>query len=323
MKSIFPIFLFGLFMCACSNNADVEPNIDASQLSKLRIQFKFDSDQERLNNLGEPAIIPSANATQSPVFNSMSAAYIELVPSQFTQLREGAVIYESPMQPAQPNEAFQDAIIFNEAIVENENIVFLEIPLNEIPAGNYEYVRVSVTYQNADIRFNLKNLPAPLPNSLDHQKGTLAGFIGFNTYIENTTVKHQSVAVNDDKRQGFWLFEPQLDAPYQELYTQYANSDGVLTGQAPEGATTVVNPLAPFGVELPAGTCIVTGAMTNPLNITSTETEDILMTLSFSTNQSFEWIDTNNNGEWDIDVSASEIEQVVDMGLRGLQVKID
>ena len=40
------------------------------------------------------------------------------------------------------------------------------------------------------------------------------------------------------------------------------------------------------------------------------------MTLSLSINKSFEWVDTNGNGKWD--VTTSGVESVVDMGLRGL-----
>jgi hypothetical protein len=57
----------------------------------------------------------------------------------------------------------------------------------------------------------------------------------------------------------------------------------------------------------------VTGNFAEPLVITGSETEDIVVTLSLSSNQSFEWIDTNSNG-----IFEPEFEQVVDMGLRGL-----
>jgi hypothetical protein len=45
--------------------------------------------------------------------------------------------------------------------------------------------------------------------------------------------------------------------------------------------------------------------------------------LSFSVNQSFEWMDVNGNGEWDFDVSGQIVESVVDMGLRGLVVEVE
>lgn len=45
--------------------------------------------------------------------------------------------------------------------------------------------------------------------------------------------------------------------------------------------------------------------------------KDITLTLSFSVNNSFEWVDKNANGEWDLDIQQGGAEEVVDMGLRG------
>ncbi len=58
--------------------------------------FKFDSTQERLNNLGTPAGVASGNKAQSPVFNVMSAHYLELTPDQFTALGSENVLYKAP-----------------------------------------------------------------------------------------------------------------------------------------------------------------------------------------------------------------------------------
>lgn len=316
------VLFFAILLFAACKKEDVEEPINNSE-AKLRLQFRFDASQERLNGIGEPATIAPGHATQSPDFNAMSAYFIELVPTKFTQIRDGAVIYEAKTQESEAGSVFENAVVFDEAIVSDEGRFFLEIPLKDIPIGTYEYLRASVTYQNADVQFNLKNLPTPLPSSLDDQKGTIAGFIGFNTHITDLLVKEQTIAVNGDRTQGFWAFEPQLDAPYQDLYTQFVNPEGVVSGQGQAGSTTVVNPLAAFGVELPFGSCIVTGAIEGGLTITGEEQEDLTATLSFSTNQSFEWIDDNGNGEWDFDVQAQTVELPVDMGLRGLKVEVE
>ncbi|HNM24466.1 MAG TPA: hypothetical protein PKL15_03510, partial [Saprospiraceae bacterium] len=114
-----------------------------------------------------------------------------------------------------------------------------------------------------------------------------------------------------DKKQGFWVFETALTAPYNAY-------DQLYSGQAPAGATTVVNPLGPAN-PVPPGSCVITGQFAQPLVVTGQETEDITVTLSFSINKSFEWVDANGNGQLDIyaDQSAAA-EQIVDMGLRGL-----
>ncbi|MEL6970230.1 MAG: DUF5996 family protein [Bacteroidota bacterium] len=141
--------------------------------------------------------------------------------------------------------------------------------------------------------------------------GTIASFVGYNTHINNLQVSTLEVPVNTTHLQGFWAFETQLAAPY-DSYNQ------VFTGQVPADATTVVNPFP--NAPIPAGSCVVAGSLDLPLSITGEEQEDVELTLSFSINGSFEWVDHNGNGEWDIDVSnGSESEPVVDMGLRGLK----
>jgi hypothetical protein len=56
------------------------------------------------------------------------------------------------------------------------------------------------------------------------------------------------------------------------------------------------------------------GTAISPLVITGSETEDIVITVSLSTNKSFEWIEVTPDGLYQPEVG----EAVVDMGLRGL-----
>ena len=252
MKYTILFLLLTILFASCQKDPDTSEPIPTTT-AKLRFKFKFDKNQTRLDNLGNETPMPSGHAGLSPDFNAMSAYFIELVPTQFTQIREGAVIYEAETQASEAGSNFEKAVIFDEAIVRDEGTVILEIPIKDIAPGTYNYLRASVTYQNADVRFNLKNLPAPLPSELNDQTGTFAGFIGFNSYIDDLKVKNKTISVNADKTQGFWAFEPQLEPPYQDLYETYVNPIGVITGQAPAGSTTVVNILEVFGVTLPFG----------------------------------------------------------------------
>ncbi|MFN0033330.1 MAG: hypothetical protein ACKVOR_14300, partial [Flavobacteriales bacterium] len=65
---------------------------------------------------------------------------------------------------------------------------------------------------------------------------------------------------------------------------------------------------------VPAGSCVVTGEFASPLVITGSETEDIVVIISLSTNRSFEWTEVNMDGFYE----PSAGEAVVDMGVRGL-----
>lgn len=277
MKKISFVLAFLLAtLMACDKNTD-------SNAPKLVFQFKFDSTQVRLNNLGLPATMPTGHAAQSPKFHSMSAHYIELAPNAFTQLGAGEVVYNGPTT----TQGGSEAIDFSKEIVVDENAPFFSIPLSDVAPGTYTYLRTSLAYQNYDVRFRALGFPFT---------GRLASFVGFNTYIKDFKIKDSTVQVNANKLQGYWAFE-----------TNY----GVFKGESAN--TTVPNPLASTS-PVPAGSCVVTGAFPQALTIIGNETTDIVITISLSTNKSFEWNDLNANQTWD----PLEGEMVVDMGLRGL-----
>lgn len=251
----------------------------------LIVKLKFDSTQTRLNNFGQPASMPAGNSAQSPVFHGMSAHYMELAPTQYTQLGDGEIIYKGSETTAGGN----NAVDFSKAIIKGNEEVFLIVPLKDLSPGTYEWVRASLTYQNYEIKYRANGY---------NLTGRLASFVGFNTYITNYQIDNQTVNVNGNKLQGYWGFE----------------SFGLVSqGQAP--ATTVPNPLSATS-PVPAGSCVVTGSFDDPLVITGNETTSITMTLSLSTNNSFEWKDDNQNGIYE----PLDGDTVVDMGLRGLEI---
>ena len=269
-----------IFTLSCSDDNN---DYTTAQEPQLIVKFKFDATQERLGNLGNPVGIPAGNAAQSPDFNMMSAHYIELAPTAFTALGDGDIIYKGDETTA----GGSNAVDFQNAKLVSENDVFMSIPLSEVAVGTYEWARVSLTYQNYNINF--------LSNGVDYS-GTLASFVGFNNYITSYTVNQETVTVNSNKTQGYWAFET--------LGT-------VSVGQATE--TTVPNPIASTS-PVPTGSCVVTGEFENGFTVTGNETEDIILTLSLSTNNSFEWTEITADDKFE----PSAGEQVVDMGFRGL-----
>jgi hypothetical protein len=252
----------------------------------LIIKIVVDSTQVRLGNLGTPSTIPSGNAGQHPNFNSIAVHYLELAPNASTALGSGAILYHASETTLGGNLA----IDFSKAIVKKSGEVYLEIPLKNVPIGNYDWVRLSVSYQNYDVKFYYAGQP---------YTGTIASFVGFKNYITSFLVKNQSVAVNANKSQGYWAFE---------------SIAGIQSGQS-AGSTTVPNPLASTS-PIPIGSCVVTGQFANSFSISGNEKNDITVTMSLSINKSFEWKDLNGNGKWDVDLGSGE--DVVDMGLRGL-----
>ncbi len=262
--------------------------LDTNSSPKLIFKYKFDPNQARLGNLGEVEAVPAGHAAQSPRFNLMGAHYIELSEEGDIPAYNGTLVYESPVT----SDGGAEAIDFDEALYGGEGDTLYSTDLSSIPAGTYKYLRISLSYQNYEIDFKAAGLDLT---------GTIASFVGANTYIRSYNVKDETVTINGNKLQGYWAFETD--------YTGVPLSEG----QAPEGATTVPNPIHNLSA-IPVGSCLVTGEFATPLTITGNETEDVVITVSVSVNNSFEWIDGNANGTFE----PSEGDTVVDMGVRGL-----
>jgi hypothetical protein len=282
MKKLFlliPLFILGFSFFSCNNDETEEP--------MLVVRFRFDPNQARLNNLGAPTPIPAGNAAQTPIFNAISSHYLEFAHDAYTQLGEGAVLYHA----SETTEGGNNAIDFSKSKIVGENEIFLKIPLSQIATGSYRWVRCSLSYQEYGISVR--------HNGVDYD-GTLASFVGFNTYIGTHSIDNSFFPVNGNRAQGYWEFALN-GVPYFD------------SGQAPANATTVPNPLAATS-PIPAGSCVVTGQFANDLVITGSETSDVVVTLSLSINHSFEWHEVTADGKYE----PSAGENVVDMGLRGL-----
>ena len=255
---------------------------------KLIVKVRFDDTQARLDNFGNPVGVGTGNSAQSPVFHGMGLHYIELAQSPYTQLGDGEVIY----QGEETTVGGDKAVVFEKVKISGNNETIMEIPLKNVNADSFKWLRTSLNYQNYDIDYTA--------NGVDYT-GRLASFVGFNTYITNYTINTQIKTINANKLQGYWAIE---------------TLGYVTEGQAPQ--TTVPNPLSATS-PIPAGSCVVTGEFSTPFVISGNETEDITLVLSFSTNKSFEWHDDNMDGKYD----PLDGDYVVDMGSRGLELIIE
>jgi hypothetical protein len=285
MKKIYTILLLMVVVlpfASCSRDLD-----DTANEPMLIIKFKFDPNQVRLNNLGQPSTVAPGNAAQSPIFNTLGAHYIEMAPNANTQLGSGTIIYHG----AETNVGGATAIDFSQEKIVAQDETFLKIPLSQVAVGSYEWMRVSLAYQNYQIDVRSAGVD---------YVGTLASFVGFNTYISSFNIGNNVFPVDANRLQGYWAFGLN-DNPYST------------SGQALAGATTVPNPIQATSF-VPTGSCVVTGKFASNLVIDGTETNDVVITLSLSINNSFEWREVIADGKYE----PAANENVVDMGLRGL-----
>lgn len=285
------LILSVILLLAMSCKKDSKKNEPLPDTPMLVFRFVFDSTQVRLDNLGNSAVLPSNHGAQSPVFNKMSAHYIEMTSSPWTLLGEGEVIFHN----AETTAGGATAIDFSKSFPVGNNEVFYQMPLSDITPGTYQWLRVSLAYQNYDIKFRYNYAGVNFDLT-----GTIASFIGYNTYVSTYKIKDSIINLNENKLQGYWAFE----TPYN-----------VTQGQAPPGATTVPNPLFNSS-PIPQGSCVVTGNFESPLVITGAEKNHVVVTVSLSTNKSFEWVENSTPGYYE--PAAGDV--VVDMGIRGMKV---
>lgn len=277
------IFILMIVFAAVSCSDNENPLIE----TMLIVKFKFNPNQLRLNNLGQPSAVAIGRAAQTPIFNSISAHYLELAQNANTQLGEGVQLYRA----AETNLGGAAAIDFSASKIVAQDDIFLQIPLRTIASGNYEWLRVSISYQNYQIEIKNQNTD---------YNATLSSFVGFSTYIGTHAIGNNIFPVNGNRSQGYWAFALN-NLPYSS------------SGLGTPNATTVPNPIAATS-PIPPGSCVITGKFPTNLIISGTETKNIEITLNVSINQSFEWTEIVNDGKFEPSIG----ENVIDMGLRGL-----
>lgn len=257
----------------------------------LVFKYTFDEQGERQDNFGNPASIPANHAAQTPDFKALGVHSIELINAQPGLPTDQTIVYKG----AETTFNGVDGIDFEKELIVSEGEVLVRIPLSQITPGTYNYLRNSLGYQEYNIDFLYTD---PNFGSMD-LNGDIASFVGFKTYVSNFDLSGENIVVNDIVNQGFWAFHVSSPVPITQ------------TGNAP--VTTVPNPLDAVS-PIPLGSCLVTGQFDSPLVVTGEESEDIVVEVAVSINQSFEWEEINQDGKYE-----PAVESVVDMGTRGLR----
>lgn len=300
MKQIlFILFAIAIFAESCTKQ----------QEPRLIFKFKFDSTQARLDNLGSPSTIITGNAAQSPVFHGMSAHFIQIAEDSLSPLTNNVLYRNTEVTTGGDN-----AIDFSKSVIKGEGEEFFAVPLKSLTAGTYKWLRISLAYQDYDIKaiYRKSGVNGGAPFMFNAE---VASFIGFNSYVTSFNLKGENIPVNANLRQGSGAVKP-YNIPYISTMPATMWSAPVST------TTTVVDPFEAL-LGIPSNSCLVVGKFTSAITITGTETKDIVVTVSLSTNNSFEWKDKDaaQDGLYepvDGNNSNARLDSVVDMGIRGI-----
>lgn len=262
-----------------SNLLDQEVSVKS-----LRIKVDVNAIQARLDDMAQESSMADTNFGVAPKVELIGIHSIELVADENVKVGKGEMLYKG----AEVSAGGANAIDFRETLTMAPGEYILEVPLSQVPNGTYEWIRLGVCFQRFTVtKYNKGN---PLT-------ATFAAFTDFNTYLEELTIRTQDVIVYDDKKQGYFAYEN----------VSNFKEEGFAT------TVTVPNPLS-AKAPLPENSGIHTARFDEPLVIDRVNNKDIELTLSLSTNKSFEWNDKNRNQRWDWDID----EKVVDFGFRSM-----
>ena len=302
-KILFAIIAISILAISCNKD---ETTDDTGP--KLIFKFKFDSTQARLNAFARPSTIPDGNWGQSPVFHAMSAHFIQLAEDSLSPLTTNVLYRNNEVTTGGDN-----AIDFSKSVIKKEGEIFYSVPLKNLTQGTYKWLRISLAYQNYDVKaiYRRNDVNGGNPITFD---GEVVSFLGFNSYVTSYSIKGENITVNGNLPQGSGAVKP-YNIPF------ISTLPAIKWTAAANTSTTVVNP---FRVQLgiPSNSCLVTAPFTTPISITGNETSDIVVTVSLSTNKSFEWKDRNGDKLFepvDGNNSNAPLDSVVDMGIRGMR----
>lgn len=275
---------------------------------KIIVSWQQDPFQERLDNNGRPAPVASSNLSLSPKLNTIAVEHIELLTSEPTRLFSGATLYSANnKQTVNDTTVSIDKLVFT-----GQGTPLSTSSLRSLQGKTFQWICVWLAHQSFDVRFNLNNVPNI--GTITDEGGTFNAFLAANTFISRYKVITKEDVVNDYRPRGYWFFETNLRAAFASYNTFYR-------GQLAPLSVTAVNPLAASMVT-PRRSSIFIARLEKPMTITGEEKNDVNITLTFSTNQAFEWRDNNRNGRWDIDAQNIQNEPVINFGLRGMKAVV-
>ena len=137
----------GVFLFSCKKKEPLTLPKEEAAEPRLVIKFKFDSTQARLDNFGQNSTMAIGRSAQSPIFRKLSTYYIALSENDTTALGGGQISYRDH----ETTEGGASSITFDSSVVVGEGEEFFSVSLSQLSAGSYNWLRVSLFYQNYDI----------------------------------------------------------------------------------------------------------------------------------------------------------------------------
>lgn len=130
-------------------------------------------------------------------------------------------------------------------------------------------------------------------------------FLAHACYVPQFYIGDSLEKINNIRAQGFTISQLHYTTP--SIHHVYRSSSKLVT--AP-------NPIYKTCPSIPRSGIITAGFLNKNVVISESSNTDIVIDVSFSTKQAFEWEDNNKNGSFDV---IPVYETIANIGLRGMQ----
>ncbi|MEO8087058.1 MAG: hypothetical protein ABI763_09575 [Bacteroidota bacterium] len=239
-----------LVISSCKDK-EILPDKTVNPPASIEIFIHIDSLQDRLDNFGNPANIPTNHGTLSPKFNSVSIFKIELLDDSTENFNSGLIIYQS-----------SDRVELHDGDSQLEYFYGNQLP------RQFKFIRVYFNDQNYhfDLKYN--------GNIID---GTLLSFLWPNNYSSSFHIKDSIVNNDSIVHEGKWFLE------------LGSTNNPVLNGEVvPLSNITQPNVLYQEW-PVPSSMYVVTCPINPIFSIDKFEHKSFV--LSISSNKCFEWVE--------------------------------
>jgi hypothetical protein len=273
-----------LQIISCRKKTDESPD-KYPHYSILKINFKLDSLQERLDNYGNISSVPAAHGSMSPQNPKMRIGFVELLTDSGIQPGDGARIFGTGEVIASNDTGYQCCQGF---LDENQTYQYL-LPEVDNPIRYYG-IRIYFSYQHFDVNYTINDI---------QYSGSVAAFLAKKSITYYFEVKDSVYTQYSLKQNGEWYFE--VDTPGYGIVqhgTAFTASPNVLFQSVPTEANSCV-------VTCPISPVLI---MDYPMSKT--------ITISISTNHSFEWVENSTPGIFE----PFDGDSIYDIGIRGVKV---
>ncbi len=273
---IFLLIPLILLILSCRRTDDSPPDGRYPYQTALHFIIKFDSIQDRLDNNGGLSVIPGGHSVQTPIYNQIAINEIEFLEDSLTAYGYGKTL------------------LSEENLFMNNGSLDLTMYMPGETQTTFHWLRIYFSYQNVSVKCKING---------DIVTGTMLSFLKTHTGLYPSQIGDSIIRNDSSRYQGEWFLE-----------VDTSGFGTLLHGQTPQGSLTQPNILH-YSWPVQTNSMYVLTCPINP-GLYFNKTPSKTITISVSTNKSFEWVEHSDPNYFE----PLDGDTIIDFGIRGIKV---